>query len=364
MGSRWSGALTTEVENAKLDLADYVGQRTSTFVFKLVDSVTGSTQEVNPSKDSVPTLTHDTSRTIKRQIMGLYFGVDDTARFNVVTSRLEVWMRLDGVLYPLGRYIPNSQVLFESTAGDRSSVTFYDEGFIVDQELSEGFGSLLSGERLEASLTRLLLPLPVKFTIEPSIYAATVSWSAGTRRGYVVEQLSIDGDWFSPWFDNTNIMRFVRSFDPATTIPTFDLDSGNKVIRGRVLRSSDLIKAPNRFVVVSNGVSSVGADSKPAVGTYNVPDSAPHSALNRGFVLTETITRQLTNSSQAFAVAQNIGQQQTIFETIELQTVPDPRHDGYDVLRWQGTNWLELAWSLPLIEGSQMQHVARKAYAQ
>lgn len=362
MASRWSGTLATEPPNPKLDLADYVGQRTSTFLFDIVDSVTGYRQEVNPVQDSVPTLTHDTSRTIKRQIMGLFFGVEDTALFNVVTSRLEVAMQLDDVLYPLGRYIPNSQLIFESTGRAQSSVTFYDEGFIVDQQLSKGFGSSAFGESIQITLSHLLSPLPIQFTIEPSPFAATVSWSAGTRRGYIVEQLALDGDWFSPWFDNTNVMRFIRSFDPALAIPTFDLDEGNKVFRGRVTRSSDLISAPNQFIVISNGVSAGGSESSEAVGVYNVPDSAPHSALNRGFIIPQVETRQLSDQSQAAAVANNIGQRQTIFETIELYTAPDPRHDSHDVLRWQEANWLEIGWSLPLIEGGQMQHIARKVY--
>lgn len=295
--------------------------------------------------------------------MGLLLGVEDTAAFNTITSRLELRMLLHDIYYPLGRYIPNSHITFVSTGGDQSSATFYDEGFIVDQELTQGFGSLIPSELLQTTLERCLTDLPITFTIEPSPFGATVSWGSGTRRGFIVDQMAIDGDWFSPWFDNTNVMRFIRSFDPATAIPTFDLDSGNQVIRGKVTRSTDLITAPNQFVVISNGVSALGGSSSAVVGVYNVPDSAPHSALNRGFIIPQTVTRQLDFATQAQAVAQNLGQQQVIYESVELYTAPDPRHDSYDVLRWQGANWLEVAWALPLIEGGQMQHIARKAYS-
>lgn len=361
--SRWARTLTTEEPSPKLDLADYVGQRRATFAFSIVDNVTGYRREVNPVRNTVPTLTHDTSRIIKRQIMNLFLGVSDTAAFNTITSRLELSMLLDGVSYPLGRYIPNSNIVFSSTGGDQSSSTFYDEGFIVDQEFSEGFSSLTLGEPIQTTIRRCLENLPIEFTIEPSVFGGTLSWSAGTRRGYAVEQMAVDGDWFPPWFDHTNVMRFIRAFDPATAIPTFDLDSGNQVLRERVTRSTDLITAPNRFVVVSNGVSSIGMGSSPVYGVYDVPDSAPHSALNRGFVISKTETRQLDNSSQAQAVANNLGQQQLIYESVELYTAPDPRHDSYDVLRWDGINWLEIGWSLPLVEGGEMQHIARRAYA-
>lgn len=363
MASRWARALTSEAPNPILDLDAYVGQRAATFRFDIVDSVTGYRRGVSPVRDVVPTLSHDTSRTIKRQIMGLFLGVVDTTLFNSITSRLEPFMVFeDGVEYSLGRYIPNGQVFFQSTAGEQSSVTFYDEGFIVDQQFSQAFGSATPGEPIQSTLVSCLSGLPIVYTIEPSEFGGTFSWAAGTRRGYAVEQMAVDGDWLSPWFDNTNVMRFIRSFDPATREVTFDLDSGNKVKRANVVRTNDVISAPNQFVVVSNGQSAVGVNSAPVVGTYNVPDSAPHSALNRGFVITETEYRQLNFASQAQAIAENLGQRQIIFETIELNTAPDPRHDSYDVLRWNGVNWLETAWSLPLIEGSDMRHSARRAY--
>ena len=363
-GSRWSQTLRTEPPNPIIDLDAYVGQRAATFRFDIVDSVTGYRETVTPIRSTVPTLTHDTARTITRQITGLFLGVADTSLFNSITSRLEPFMVFaDDVAYPLGRYVPNSQVFFQSTAGEQSSVTFFDESFIVDQPFSSGFGSFQANEVLEQTIVRCLQGLPITYTIEPSEFSSTVTWSAGVRRGYAIEQMAIDGDWMSPWFDNTNVMRFIRAFDPATREPTFDLDSGNKVKRANVLRSNDVMTAPNQFVVVSNGQSGLGEQSGPVVGVYNVPDSAPHSALNRGFVITETQYRQLSYGSQAQAVAESLGQKQIIFETIELRTAPDPRHDGYDVLRWQGANWLETAWSLPMIEGSDMHHVARRAYA-
>lgn len=362
MASRWSGTLINEEPNALLDLDDWVGQRTSTYRFELVDVVTGYRRQINPISDLPPILTHDTSRTIKRQINNLLLGVEDTQAFNTITSRLEIFMELAGVSYPLGQYMPNGQLRVHSTAGTQSAQGFYDLGFIVDQELPEGFSSLYDGEPLYKTVQRLLSPLPITFALESSVFIDTVSWPAGARRGYIVEQLALDGDWFPPWFDHNNVMRWIRTFDSATAIPTFDFDTGNKVFRAKVTTSDNLIDAPNRFVVISNGISSIGTNSSPVVGVYNVPDAAPHSAANRGFIFTKTESRQLYNVEQANAVARSVGQQQTLFETLNISTAPDPRHDSYDVIRWQGSNWLEISWSLPLIEGGEMTHVARRAY--
>lgn len=366
VSSRWARTLTTDEPSPQLDLADYVGQRRATFTFELVDAITGYREEINPIRDSVPTLTHDTARTIMRQLDGVFLSVADTAKFNSISSRLEIQMVLNGQSYPLGRYMPNSQLRAISTAGTRSFPAFYDESFIVDQEITASFGTENIGTSgvvtLQSTLKRFLAQYPVSYSIEPSNFTGVVSWPMGTRGGFIVQQLAIDGDWFAPWMDHSNVYRFIRTINPQTAIPTFDFDSGNKVFRSRVFESDNLIEAPNRFVVVSNGASSVGSSAATVVGTYDVPASAPHSIANRGFIMQKTVNRQLDSLTQAQAVAANLGQRYTIFETAELNTAPDPRHDSYDVIRWRGENWLEIAWRLPLVEGSQMNHVMRRNY--
>lgn len=372
MPSSFSRTYTTETPNPIFDLDDSIGQRRLTYRFDLVDIVTGYRTAVHPRRDTVPTLSHNVSRSIVRQLSGLNFTVDDSALLDTITSRIEVFMVIEGDTAfpdgrPLGRYMFNSKVDFIFTSGTISAGILFDEGFIVDQPISEGFGasagSVAQGgttARCENLIHSLLDPLPIETDIETSPFDAIgASWPAGTQRGYIIEQLALDGDWFSPWFSNDTKMHFIRSFDPADALVTFDLDSGNRVLRDSISKTDDLIEAPNRFVVISN---STGAMATPIVGIYDVPSSAPHSIARRGFVIPHVENRQIDSSAQVTAVARNLGLQQTIFERLELFTPPDPRHDAYDVLRWQGDNWLEISWSLPLIEGADMQHIARKVY--
>ena len=86
--SRWARTLRTATTNATLDLGRSVGQRSTTYRYSIVDAVTGYTTQVYPLRDAAPQWSHDTSRTIKRQITGLNFGVADTALFSDVSSRL------------------------------------------------------------------------------------------------------------------------------------------------------------------------------------------------------------------------------------------------------------------------------------
>jgi hypothetical protein len=85
-----SEALTTIPYNDTLNLSDWVGQREATFTFTLTDGGTGENLgTVTPLRGA--TLTHDTSRTIKRQLV-VSFGVADTAAINAVTGLLTVSM--------------------------------------------------------------------------------------------------------------------------------------------------------------------------------------------------------------------------------------------------------------------------------
>ena len=98
-------------------------------------------------------------------------------------------------------------------------------------------------------------------------------------------------------------------------------------------------------------------------GSYDVPSSAPHSIQNRGFAVPLVAQMQVETVQQATAVATSIGLQSTLYQRTTLQTFPDPRHDSYDVIRWQGSLWLELAWSMDLIAGGNMTHTLRKVYS-
>lgn len=356
------GLLTLEPPDPELDLFSYIGQRSATFKFELIDGVTGAViQQLFPYRDTVPTLSHDTSRTIMRQVSNVFFDRIDSAVLNTVRNRVRIQMIIPGRdPYPLGTFVFADQARLEFTSGLESNVSLIDQMFIVDQQIEQSIG--FNNLQVVVAIQNVMRNLPVTFTVAPSPYLTVGAWTGGTNRGQVINDLAIDGDYFAPWFDNTDVMRFIRSFDPATAIPSFNFDEGSRVARASVVRTDNLLNAPNRFVIISNGAQSDDLAAEAIIGIYDVPSSAPHSILNRGFVIPQVDDRQVGTSQQATAIARNIGQRQTIFEQITLETPPDPRHDSYQVFRWQGENWLEIAWDMELIEGGKMSHVGRKAY--
>lgn len=362
-----------------LDLAPWVGQRQATFRFGRVNGVTGETlEDIHPIR-SGPTLSHDTGRTVKRQLT-LTLGAEDTAAIDVLQDRILPFMVFaNGWQYPLGRYIFTQQSNQVFSSGELSNVTLADEMFMIDQQITEAFdasnlsltatlgipsvtvgtGTANRGAPVSTALQVLLRDFNVQAQVEASPFVVNQAWSAGSRRGAILETMALVADYFSPWFDNDGLLRYIRAFNPALEIPDFDWDAGNQVMRSSIVRQNDAITAPNRFIVVSN---SSGSPGTAVYGTADVPTNAPNSLENRGFAIPSVNDLQVLTTVQAQAVAQNLVQRQTIYETMSVTTAPDPRHDSYNVIHWQGSQWLELGWSMTLTEGAPMTHTLRRAY--
>lgn len=341
-----------------LDLPPWVGQRQASFRFEMYNGVTGENLGlVHPMRSA--SMTHDTTRTIKRQ-MTLDFGAVDTAAIDTITARIKPFMVFpNGTSYPLGTFMFTDASRQVFSSGKLGSMAMNDEMFLVDQQIDAGIGGNAAGLGVNTLVPKVLAGLPIEFEMQSSPYGSVESWSIGTRRGTILEALSITGDFFSPWFGNDSKLHFIRSFDPAMKIPEFDFDAGNQVLRADIIESDNLLTAPNRFIVISNSATD---PTLPVFGSASVPQTAPHSLANRGFEILETQDLQVAGIGQAQAIAQNLVNRQTIFETVSLTTPPDPRHDSYNVIRWQGELWLELGWSLAMTEGGAMNHLMRKAY--
>lgn len=352
-----TGTLTTIPLDPQLDLVPWVGQRSTTFRFARSNGVTGEQfDDIHPIRGG--SLSHDTTRTIKRQL-NLTLGVEDTAIIEPLTDRIDVYMVMsNGVEYPLGRYMFTDDRRQVFTSGQLGNIVLNDEMFLVDQQIQAGISGV--DKTVLDTIYEALAGLPVTVDAEPSPFTSTQAWTAGTGLGQVCEALSVTGDYFSPWFDNNKVMRFIRSFNPFTSVPDFNFDFGSKVIRGSITQSSNILTAPNRFIVISNAAED---SSVAAVGIADVPPSAPYSFANRGFYIPDVQDLQVTDATQAAAIAQNLANRQTVFLETAISSAPDPRHDSYNVIQWLGEKWLEVAWTMSLTAEGTMTHSLRKAYA-
>jgi len=354
-----SHVITAFPHDPILDLNPWTGQRQATFRFDRINAVSGEhLGKLHPLRGA--SLSHDTTRTIKRQL-SMSLGVVDTALINPISDRVEVSMVFPGdISYPLGRYMFVNDPRRQTTAGALSVPALMDEMFLVDQPVIRGIDGV--SVNISRVIQNVLAGLPITFILAASPYVSAEAWTIGTRRGQVLESLAVSGDYFSPWFGNDGLMHFIRTFNPADQVPDFSFDDldHNKVMRDNILVTNDLLSAPNRFIVISNAATDPDAV---VVGTADISPAAPHSIANRGFVVADVRNLQLSNQAQATAVARGLAARHTVFEQAFLTTTPDPRHDSYNTIRWRGQMWLELAWELELIAGGNMTHSLRRAYS-
>lgn len=383
-----SGFETALPPDTVLDTDSAFAQRQYTFQFDLVEAKTGATiRTLHPRQDSVPTLSHDTTRVIKRTL-NLELDVADTTAVDTIKDRVRVKMVMpNGTTYPLGRYMftDNTRALY--TSGRRSSLSLMDEMFIVDTLRETAFPfryPRVSGDPSQqavfdlnrnsnnvASLVTALLQIftTFSFRLEDTVYVTDASWSLGTSNAQVLSDLALYGDYFDPWFSNDEQLHLIRAFDPATRVPDIDWDRYLHVYADTITDTDDVLSAANRFIVISNNVNAGNQVNTPSgvnvpvVGRYDVPLTAPHSIYNRGFVLPDIRQLQVSTQQQALAIATNIGITNTVYERMTMDTWADPRHDSYNVIRWQQANWLELSWAINLVAGGAMSHTIRRVYS-
>lgn len=356
----WKGLvpITTVARDSNLDLSPWVGSRSSTFRFLHYDGVSEEfLGELTPYV-SAGTLSHDTGRTVKRSLP-LQLGIEDTSVIDPVRDRIWIYMTIGGRDWPLGRYMFTDDLQRVTSVGNLASVQVVDEMFRVDQAISQPFTS--NNEPVPSAVTRLLSGLGVQIRIDAGLDNSTeVSSPIGTTRGQIISTLATQGGYFTPWMNNDGEFTMIDAVNPDTAVPSIDFDTEQRVFRDSITRSTDILTAPNRFIVVSNGSS---AADGPIVGTYDVPSSAPHSIQNRGFVIPQVYDIPVPSQSAALAAARALGVRNTVTEQLSFTSPPDPRHDSYDVIIFDGVHWLETSWSMQLTPGGGMSHSCIRVYS-
>jgi hypothetical protein len=257
--------------------------------------------------------------------------------------------------FPLGRFVFVDVTVLTRSAGRTATCALTDEMFIVDQTIAAPF--LGQNRTADVVVASLVSGLPIAGTsIAPNAAPIPLEWPSGTRRGAILSDITGLAGYANPWFDNAGVLRVINVVDPSIALPTITLTAGSRILAEGVTLVSDVLESPNRYIV--NGVGT----ATPVQGVYDVPASAPWSIANRGFVVPSIHDKQVTTVARANAWAYVIAHKSRHVERIELSTIPDPRHDGWDVLAIDGDNYLEIGWSLELRDGAPMRHILTRTY--
>jgi hypothetical protein len=344
-----------------------IGQRYSKIRFDLLDSIGSVIGIVHPDADRTPAIDVRTDATLKRVLRNLWVTPSEAIDIDLAADRVRpIWVFSDGSEWPLGTFIFADASTAWQSWGKPLTGSLVDHLLVLNQPSDVSVVSYPSGtniaDALEAEWRRSGL---AEYRVEPcgTFLADALSWPIETKQLTRMIDLSKLGGFLDPYVDNYGVGQ--SRAVPALTAETTDLVYDDNRDVGRVyadttVESEDLLRAPNRFMVVSTSGSAA-----PVVAFADVPASAPQSWARRGFRVVEVIR---VNGVASVADAQVIADAAVAssghtFRYAEFDSAPDPRHDVYDIVRWMGENFLELGWSLPLAEGSSHHHRLRKSDA-
>lgn len=346
-------------------------QRQATWRFTLTDQQGEPLGQVPVDRDSPPTVSVDTSRPAKRTLQRVNLPPGTIHDVDVVRDRLRLEMLLDdGGVWSQGLYLFTASThealgapLVTAHDAHAAQLDLVDQTLVIDQLTDKSY-TARPFTVLTTFLGTVLAGLPVTVNVVPAgdrVGPEAITWPAGTNRLRIVNEVAAMLGYHELYFDNAGVGQLGPMPDPLLTDDEHVINFSQlpRVYRPSFTFSDDLLDLPNRFVVIGSGAAQV-----PAIGKYSLPSSVPHSAANRGFVVTYSEQLQgIETNQQAFVAAVAISKRYRFaHETVDFSSPPDPRHDHYDTLEIEGIRYLEVAWSMSLREGAPMRHTARRTY--
>lgn len=349
-------ATSTELLNL-----DGVASRTEGARFELRDASGGVLGSITPTR--IVSIDNRADGVLKRTVPQFVLAPSVAADINPLTDRVwPYWLLGDGSQYPLGQFLFATWSAQRTSYGLTASARLLDQGLILGQPIRYSFG-VTRGTQVRDALAQLFDAAGIHtYNIDPSNGASVdnaLAWPAGSSTTYaaIATQLCTLGgmtDWF---FDNSGVCTVLRTPN-LNNAATLLYDSGGRIIAGSAVEQADLLNSPNVYVAVDTANRAA-----PIVGTYTLPNSAPHSIANRGFAITKTIEAPGVGSSaraEQFAAAYAQSDPDT-YQTVTFSGPPDPRHDTYDVIGYLGTNYQETAWRLRCAPGGPHEHTLTRA---
>jgi hypothetical protein len=351
-----------------------IGQRSEGVRFWLLDRHEDRLGALMVDRDNPPTISNDTGRSVRRTVSGVrvpprpVYDVDPTHFYaedvDTLTTRVSPeWVLGTGETYPMGIFVwgDDSRVLWswgEPLFGELTDLTTdldqpLDEslGFDSRQNLTDALIEIADSEGIGTDKRE------IDFTSAST--GQPIAWAAGRdTKLKAMESLCALAGFLPPYYNNAGLLVCRAAPDLSSATPDYVYGANTVVVLGSPVMSNDLLTAPNRYVVVGSGVE------EEIVGTFDIPDAAPNSFANIGRIRRRTIDMQgvESNTEADYAAAAAYASDSSTYSWLAFETPPDPRHDTWDIISFDGANFRQLAWSLDCSAGGTMTHDCRGVY--
>lgn len=350
------------------DLVEMQGwsQRSATFEFELLNQDLDLLGLMEINADAPPTIDNNSNRTVKRKLSGLNYHRNQAKEINMLSDRVKAWMVFsDGQRFPLGVFMFADPSTARMTGGDQVDVTLVDQGLMLDQATETTF-SLAPGSKVIDALNerfnhRLIRNASIEASATRTKGDEWAVWPAGTSDMDIINDLCAMAGFYSAYFDNSGI-PICRSVPNLENLePLLSYETNTNVYADSIIETNDLLTAPNRYIVVNNGMTDM-----PVSGFWDIPDTAPHSIVNRRMVVTKVIDSQaVADDAEATNMARAAGLSDTdTYEKANFTAAINPRHDTFDIVGWDGKKYHEQSWSLTCRDGAGQRHELRRVYTE
>lgn len=335
----------------------------------LLDASLGQAGEIHPERPKI-SIENNTSRKMKRTARGLFVPPDEAVAVNEFSDRLRpVWEMPNGDEFELGvfMYADVNRLRDYGYEVDLLALeaTLCDQLVILDQPLLAGL-SFPAGTNFSVMLAEIAAAYQVP---DPAIddtgasSSGPMAWAVGRDSGLeaMIEICRMAG-FHDPYYDNSGRLVIRAIPGSAAAAAAFHYGQNGAIRRGTIVESTNVLEAYNVFLAIDSG-----STASPVVGRYEIPGDQPHSVANRGFAVVKPVDLQgLSDVGSANDAARGEALATAgAFEPVRFDTIPDPRHDTYDVVTYPtpADVHLELGWVLDCDPGGNMSHDLRKLYA-
>ena len=327
--------------------------------------------QVFPIEGTAPVVRMDDSGEIKTSFSATFAKPEINVDW--LSDEIRPELVIDGVRHPLGIYRATTMTPSENATTESLRIEAFDRGWMARDSKLEGLQYFAAGTNYVQAAASMLVASGIgTISSKPSsstLPEARESWSIGTSRLSIANELLQEINYKDVWFDGDGLARIEPFEQISATNIRHTLDGKNieSLLLPSISRETDIYSAPNVFVVLCSN------PDKPAgmvAIAENSSAQSPLSITSRGRrIVRVTQVNNIASQADLQAMADRQLTDSLISgETIQVQTGLLP---GFGVGEVTALNYKDIfalcrerAWSMTLTAGGTMTHTLERQVLQ
>lgn len=323
--------------------------------------------EIFPIGSSAPSLRMTESSEIKMSLSGYFMDPGDSVDW--LSDQIRPEMIIDGIVYPLGVYLPATVQVKESMAERSIYVEAYDRCWMIKDHCAESSIYFEAGENyievVESLLTECGIPLTLKTETTETLAEAREDWNIGTSYLTIINQLLDEINYNPLWFNQDGLAVLEPASSPNRSVIEHVLSDKDPttMILPSISLTTDIYHSPNVFIVVC---SNADKSSAMVARAENTNPQSPLSIQRRGRRISSvTQVDNISSQDELQAYADRLLTESLITgEQIIVQSALLPGFGVDDVTALQYGDLfsicIEREWTMQLYAGGTMTHTLEK----